>query len=89
MEIVDITYREYTTDGRFVASSSWETYKDVGMDDIKTVLETNEYQVREVLENFYLGQGLLKEGENLKDLFKTNISVRSIKTGRFMKWSDL
>jgi len=83
-----IEYREYTTEGRFVSSALYETLPHLVTEDLEVLFETNDMPTRLAVGRIYQQCGTMREGEELKPLFKTNVTVRDTKTGKFRKWSD-
>ena len=84
-----IAYREYTTDGRFVSAAEYETHSSVLADDLVCMFESNDKPTRLAVGEIYKHQKLMSKKEELKELFRTNVSVRDTKTGRFVKWGNL
>ena len=84
-----ISYREYTTDGRFVSAAEYETHTSVLSDDLVCLFESNDKPTRIAVGEIYKLQKLMTKSEELKELFRTNVSVRDMKTGRFVKWGNL
>ncbi|AEK81980.1 hypothetical protein NDAWWUGD_CDS0075 [Salmonella phage SeKF_80] len=84
-----IAYREYTTDGRFVSAAEYETHSSVLADDLVCLFESNDKPTRLAVGEIYKHQKLMSKKEELKELFRTNVSVRDTKTGRFVKWGNL
>lgn len=84
-EIVDIEYREYTTEGRFIAKSRFvsSTHGNTIREDIEAITDP---ELTVPMHSCYLSQGILQYGEELKEIWNTNIVVRDPSTGRFMKW---
>lgn len=83
-----IAYREYTTDGRFVSAAEFETHLSVISDDLVCLFESNDKPTRLAVGEIYKHQKLMSKKEELKELFRTNVSVRDTKTGRFVKWGN-
>lgn len=84
-----ISYREYTEDGRFISDAMYETRLDILQEDLENLFDTNDAPTRLQVSAVYKRQGLLRPNETLKELFKTNVTVRDTKTGRFLKWGSL
>lgn len=82
-----IEYREYTTKGRFVSSAVYATLPDILEEDINILFETNDEPTRVQVGKIYKQQKLMRAREELKELFRTNVVVRDMNTGRFTKWA--
>lgn len=82
-----IEYREYTTKGRFVSSAVFQTLPDLISEDVDMLFETNDEPTRIQVGKIYKHQKLMKAKEELKELFRTNVVVRDMSTGRFTKWA--
>lgn len=85
-ELVDLEYREYTVDGRFITASGFLSRPSILREDIETILDTD---LTEGMQSYYISQGILSPDEKLKPLWPTNIIVRHPGTGRFMKWKHI
>lgn len=83
-----IEYREYTTKGRFVSSAVYQTLPELVSEDIDILFETNDEPTRIQVGKIYKQQKLMKAKEELKELFRTNVVVRDLNTGRFTKWAN-
>ncbi|WHS68315.1 hypothetical protein [Salmonella phage PKM.Hi.22.6] len=83
-----IEYREYTTKGRFVSSAVYQTLPELVSEDIEILFETNDEPTRIQVGKIYKQQKLMKAKEELKELFRTNVVVRDLNTGRFTKWAN-
>lgn len=83
-----IEYREYTTKGRFISSAVYRTLPELVSKDIKILFETNDEPTRIQVGKIYKQQKLMKDKEELKELFRTNVVVRDLNTGRFTKWAN-
>lgn len=83
-----IEYREYTTKGRFVSSAVYQTLPELVSEDIEILFETNDEPTRIQVGKIYKQQKLMKAKEELKELFRTNVIVRDLNTGRFTKWAN-
>lgn len=82
-----IEYREYTTKGRFVSSAVYQTLPELVSEDIEILFETNDEPTRVQVGKIYKQQKLMSAKEELKELFRTNVVVRDLNTGRFTKWA--
>lgn len=82
-----IEYREYTTKGRFVSSAVYQTLPEIVSEDIEILFETNDEPTRIQVGKIYKQQKLMSAKEELKELFRTNVVVRDLNTGRFTKWA--
>lgn len=82
-----IEYREYTTKGRFVSSAIYQTLPEIVSEDIEILFETNDEPTRIQVGKIYKQQKLMSAKEELKELFRTNVVVRDLNTGRFTKWA--
>ena len=83
-----IEYREYTTKGCFVSSAVYQTLPELVSEDIEILFETNDEPTRIQVGKIYKQQKLMKAKEELKELFRTNVVVRDLNTGRFTKWAN-
>lgn len=85
-EIVDVTYREYTTDGRFITSAGFVSRPGILADDLEVIMDP---EIHESMEIHYHNTGVLAPEELLKPIWGTNVTVRHPGTGRFMKWKNI
>lgn len=84
-EIVDITMREYTEDGRLVVVNMvvdvpFHRYRE----EVRDILEDKQFN--SIMDRLYKQNGLMDTKEVLKPLWKTNVSVRHPGTGRFLSF---
>lgn len=82
-EIVDIEYREYTTEGRWISSATFTSTPSLIREDTTTLLDP---EITIQVTDEYRRLGVISEQESVKELWDTNIIVRDPSTGRFMKW---
>lgn len=85
-ELLDLEYREYTEDGRFITSAGFLTRPNLLREDIETILDP---ELTPGMESYYISSGILTPDEKLKPLWPTNIIVRHPGTGRLMKWKHV
>lgn len=81
--LVVITYREYTTEGRFINAPHFVSIEEQVRNDIEAFSDPD---LTPLVETQYQESGRISQDERLKDVWPTNVTVRDPRTGRFMKW---
>lgn len=84
--LVDLSFRDYTVDGRFISTKTCVTSLELLGSDLTDLLsEDGTWGAKE----FYVHLGMMTAGEEIKDVFRTNIMVRDSKTNKLIAWKHL
>lgn len=81
-----INFRDYTTDGRFLDKKLVLTTGCSLREDLSDLLSEDALWG---VKDFYVREGVMKDGEEVKRVWRTNIMVRDSKTNKLVKWKDL
>lgn len=84
--LVNVTFRDYTTDGRFLDTRTFTTTTKMLGEDVGDLLSPEgTYGAKEM----YMAWEYMKDSETVKDVFRTNVMVRDFNTNKLIKWAHL
>lgn len=81
--LLNVMYREYTTEGRYITTAGFSSIPEMLAEDLTILFDGTAPSV----EQYYKQQGILLTEEELKDVWRTNVQVR--RNGKLVKWAHL